>query len=268
MAELLRKPVSKHGKTHDITPQTAGWNYVGFSLHHLDEGEKFSEYNDENEILIVMIEGLAHFTGAGTDWGILGDRMNVFEKTPPHCLYVPNGSEFECTAKTACVVAIGKAPGIGGHKARKIGPDGIVLTERGTGTNKRFINNIAMENEDYCDSLLVTEVFTPSGHWSSYPSHRHDEDDFPRITYLEETYYHRLNPASGFGIQRVYTEDGSLDETMAVSDGDVVLVPKGHHPCAAPYGFEMYYLNIMAGPLRKWRFLPDPAVEWILERDS
>jgi 5-deoxy-glucuronate isomerase len=181
---------------------------------------------------------------------------------------MPNSSEFECTAKTPCVVAIGKAPGTGGHKARKIGPDGITLTERGTGTNKRFINNIAMENEDYCDSLLVTEVFTPAGHWSSYPSHRHDEDDFPRITYLEETYYHRLNPASGFGIQRVYTEDGSLDETMAVSDGDVVLVPKGHHPCAAPYGFEMYYLNIMAGPLRKWRFLPDPAVEWILEQDS
>ena len=268
MANLLRKPVSTHGKTHDITPQTAGWRYVGFSLHHLDEGEIITEYSDQNEILIVMIEGLAHFTGAGVDWGILGDRMNVFEKTPPHCLYMPNSSEFECTAKTPCVVAIGKAPGKGGHKARKIGPDGITLAERGTGTNKRFINNIAMENEDYCDSLLVTEVFTPAGHWSSYPSHRHDEDDFPRITYLEETYYHRLNPASGFGIQRVYTEDGSLDETMAVSDGDVVLVPKGHHPCAAPYGFEMYYLNIMAGPLRKWRFLPDPAVEWILEQDS
>ena len=86
---------------------------------------------------------------------------------------MPNSSEFECTAKTPYVVAIGKAPGTGGHKARKIGPDGITLTERGTGTNKRFINNIAMENEDYCDSLLVTEVFTPAGHWSSYPSHRH-----------------------------------------------------------------------------------------------
>ena len=268
MANLLRKPVRAHGKTHDITPETAGGRYVGVSLHQLDEGEIITEYRDQNEILIVMIEGLAHFTGAGVDWGILGDRMNVFEKTPPHCLYMPNSSEFECTAKTPCVVAIGKAPGPGGHNARKLGPDGITLTERGAGTNKRFINNIAMENEDYCDSLLVTEVFTPAGHWSSYPSHRHDEDDFPRITYLEETYYHRLNPASGFGIQRVYTEDGSLDETMAVSDGDVVLVPKGHHPCAAPYGFEMYYLNIMAGPLRKWRFLPDPAVEWILEQDS
>ena len=268
MINLLCKPVSKYGKIHNITAHSAGWNYVGFSLFQLNEGEKISEYNDENEMLIVMIEGLAHFIGADIDWGVLGDRMDVFEKKPPHCLYLPNGSKFECTAKTACVIAIGIAQGKGGHKARKIGPDGIVLTERGRGTNKRFINNIAMENEDYCDSLLVTEVFTPAGHWSSYPSHRHDEDDFPRITYLEETYYHRLKPASGFGIQRVYTEDGSLDQTMAVSDGDVVLVPRGHHPCAAPYGFEMYYLNIMAGPLRKWRFLPDPAVKWILEQDS
>lgn len=156
----------------------------------------------------------------------------------------------------------------GGHKAQKLGPDGIVLTERGTGTNTRYINNIAMEDRDTCDSLIVTEVFTPSGNWSSFPSHRHDEDDFPRITYLEETYYHRIAPDDGFGIQRVYTEDGSLDETMAVRDGDVVLVPKGHHPCAAVYGYDMYYLNVMAGPLRKWRFQFDPAVTWIAERDQ
>jgi len=215
----------------------------------------------------VMVEGKARIAGAGQDWGVLGDRMNVFEKTPPHCLYLPNGTEWEAKAETDCVLAVCSAPGIGGHDARRIGPDGITLTERGKGTNTRHINNIAMENEDYCDSLLVTEVFTPAGHWSSYPSHRHDEDDYPRITYLEETYYHRLNPASGFGIQRVYTDDLQLNETMAVSDGDVVLVPRGHHPCGAPYGFEMYYLNVMAGPLRKWRFVPAPAVEWIMERD-
>ena len=88
------------------------------------------------------------------------------------------------------------------------------------------------------------------------------------MTYLEETYYHRLNPSQGFGVQRVYTEDGSLDETMAVKDGDVVLVPKGHQPCAAPYGYEMYYLNVMAGPLRKWRFKNDPDHDWIAQRDA
>jgi 5-deoxy-glucuronate isomerase len=150
--------------------------------------------------------------------------------------------------------------GKGGHEARRIGPDGITLTQRGQGTNTRYINNIAMEGEDY----LVTEVFTPAGHWSSYPSHRHDEDDYPNITYLEETYYHRLNPGNVFGIQRVYTDDGQLDETMAVSDGDVVLVPRGHHPCGAPYGIEMYYLNVMAGPHRNWRFVPAPEVEHLL----
>ncbi|MPQ95850.1 5-deoxy-glucuronate isomerase [Thioclava sp. JE_KL1] len=268
MTDLLRKPFGTHGKVHEITPQSAGWRYVGFSLYRLRAGESAAEATGPNEAILVMVEGKARVVAAGQDWGVLGERMNVFEKTPPHCLYVPNDQDWEAVAETDCTIAVCTAPGKGGHEARKIGPDGISLTERGKGTNTRYINNIAMEGEDYCDSLLVTEVFTPAGHWSSYPSHRHDEDDFPRITYLEETYYHRLNPAQGFGIQRVYTEDGTLDETMAVSDGDVVLVPRGHHPCGAPYGFEMYYLNVMAGPRRNWRFQADPAVQWIMDRDA
>ncbi len=268
MADLLRKPFGARGKVHQITPQSAGWRYVGFSLYHLKPGDPAAEATGDTEVILVMVEGKAQVTGAGQDWGTLGERMNVFEKSSPHCLYLPNGTEWSVEAETDCVLAVCSAPGKGGHAARRIGPGGISLTERGKGTNTRHINNIAMENEDYCDSLLVTEVFTPAGHWSSYPSHRHDEDDFPRITYLEETYYHRLNPSSGFGIQRVYTDDGLLDETMAVKDGDVVLVPRGHHPCGAPYGFEMYYLNVMAGPRRNWRFVPAPEVEWIMERDG
>ena len=268
MSPLLRKPFGTHGKVHEITALSAGWRYVGFSLYRLREGERVEEALGANEAILVMVEGKAEIRAAGRDWGTLGDRMDVFAKTPPHCLYVPNGSQWEAVAATDCTIAVCSAPGRGGHPARRIGPDGITLTTRGKGTNTRHINNIAMENEDTCDALLVTEVFTPPGHWSSYPSHRHDEDDFPRITYLEETYYPRLNPASGFGVQRVYTDDGRLDETMAVHDGDVVLVPRGHHPCGAPYGFEMYYLNVMAGPLRKWRFVPDPNVEWIMKRDA
>jgi len=261
MAELLKKPFGNHGKLHQITPQSAGWRFVGFSLYRLRPGECVSEVTGDREVILVMVEGKATVTAAGQDWGELGERMNVFEKTPPHCLYVPDGNTWQATATIDCTIAVCSAPGLGGHAARRIGPEGIELMRRGEGTNTRYINNIAMENEDYCDSLLVTEVFTPAGHWSSYPSHRHDEDDFPRITYLEETYYHRLNPADGFGIQRVYTDDGQLDETMAVKDGDVVCVPRGHHPCGAPYGFEMYYLNVMAGPLRKWRFVAAPEVE-------
>ncbi|SMR71826.1 5-deoxyglucuronate isomerase [Aliiroseovarius halocynthiae] len=268
MSKLLHKPIRSNGKVHDITPESADWTYVGFGLHKLKAGDSVSDATGENEVILVMVEGKAAITGAGQDWGVLGDRMNVFEKTPPHSLYLPNGSDWQVAAQTDCVIAVCAAPGKGGHPARKIGPDGITLTQRGTGANTRYINNIAMEAEDFCDSLLVTEVFTPAGNWSSYPSHRHDEDDYPHITYLEETYYHRLNPADGFGIQRVYTDDGSLDETMAVSDGDVVCVPKGHHPCGAPYGFEMYYLNVMAGPLRKWRFELAPEVKQIAERDA
>lgn len=264
MADLLHKPFGTHGKVHQITPADAGWRHVGFSLYRLRAGETAAEATGANEAILVMVEGRARLHAADRDWGELGQRMSVFEKTPPHCLYVPNGHDWRAVATTDCVIAVCLAPGKGGHSARRIGPDGITLTARGEGTNQRHINNIAMEAEDYCDSLLVTEVFTPAGHWSSYPSHRHDEDDFPRITYLEETYYHRLDPADGWAIQRVYTDDGRLDETMAVQDGDVVCVPRGHHPCGAPPGFELYYLNVMAGPRRNWRFVSAPEVEQLL----
>ena len=234
MAKLMVKPQGTRGKVHDVTPASAGWGYVGFGLYRLAPGETVAEPTGDREVMLVLVEGRAQIGAGDDDFGVMGERMDVFEKTPPHCLYVPNGSDWSATAVTDCTLAVCAAPGKGGHKARRIGPEGITLTQRGQGANTRFINNIAMENEDYCDSLLVTEVFTPQGNWSSYPPHRHDEDDFPRMTYLEETYYHRLNPAQGYGIQRVFTEDGSLDETMAVQNHDVVLVPKGHHPCGAP----------------------------------
>ncbi|RDD92721.1 5-deoxy-glucuronate isomerase [Paracoccus pantotrophus] len=266
MSRLLRRPFGSHGEVHRITPADARWRYVGFSLYRLRAGESAAGATGTDEAILVMVEGKARISGAGRDWGVLGDRLDVFEKTPPHCLYLPNGSDWRAEAESDCVIAVCSAPGKGGHQARRIGPDGITLTQRGEGSNARFINNIAMEAEDWCDSLLVTEVFTPAGNWSSYPSHRHDEDDFPRITYLEETYYHRLNPKDGWAVQRVYTDDGSLDEVMAVKDGDVVLVPRGHHPCGAPYGFELYYLNVMAGPRRAWRFAKAPEVEHIMRK--
>ncbi len=268
MANLQRKPQGTSGKVHDVTPASAGWTYVGFSLYRLTAGETVGEQTFDREVILVVVEGKVHLNGAGQDWGVLGDRMNVFEKTPPHCLYLPGDSSWTATAETDCCLAVCSAPAMEGHLAQRLGPEGIELTPRGKGANTRFVNNIAMEGRDVADSLLVTEVFTPPGNWSSYPSHRHDEDDFPRMTFLEESYYHRVNPEQGFAIQRVYTEDGSLDETMTVKNHDVVLVPRGHHPCAAPYGYELYYLNVMAGPLRKWRFENDPDHNWIYERDS
>lgn len=266
MAELLVKPAGTNGKVHDITPQSAGWTYVGFGLYRLAPGETAAEATGQREAILVLVEGKARISASGQDFGLLGERMDVFERAKPHCVYVPDHADWTAVAETGCTLAVCTAPGRGGHPARII--DGIGLEQRGKGTNTRYIHPIAMEDKDVADSLLVTEVFTPSGHWSSYPPHRHDEDDFPAMTYLEETYYHRLSPRQGFGFQRVFTEDGALDETMAVADGDVVLVPKGHHPCAAPYGYEMYYLNVMAGPLRKWRFRNHPDHDWIARRDA
>jgi 5-deoxy-glucuronate isomerase len=265
MTNLLRRPTGSTGKVHDITPESAGWGYVGFGLYRLAAGETVAEATGDSEVLLVLVEGKAKIRAGREDFGELGDRMDVFEGKTPHCAYIPNRSDWQATATTACTLAVCTAPGKGNFPARVI--TDIGFEERGKGTNTRYIHPIAMEQADVADSLLVTEVFTPAGNWSSYPPHRHDEDAYPEMTYLEETYYHRLNPPQGFGIQRVFTEDGSLDETMAVHDHDVVLVPKGHHPCGAPYGYEMYYLNVMAGPLRKWRFRNHPDHDWIFQRD-
>ena len=195
MADLLRKPIAATGKVHDITAANAGWGYVGFGLYHLQPGETVTEATEDREVILVLVEGKAEISSGEQYFGKLGERMDVFERIPPHCIYIPNSSEWTATATTALTLAVCTAPGKGEHEANIIGPAGIELETRGNGGNTRYIHNIAMENRDVADSLLVTEVFTPQGNWSSYPPHRHDLDDYPSMTYLEETYYHRLNPA-------------------------------------------------------------------------
>lgn len=268
MTDLLRRPATAAGKIHDITPESAGWGYVGFGLYRLSPGQRASELTGDRETILVLVEGRARVATAGHDFGELGQRMTVWDQTPPHAVYVPGDSDWTAEATTDCTLAICTAPAQGTYSAARIGPEGIDRVTRGKGANTRYIHPIAMEERDVAGSLLVTEVYTPAGNWSSYPPHRHDVDDFPAMTYLEETYYHRLNPAQGYAHQRVFTEDGSLDETMTVHDHDVVLVPKGHHPCGAPYGYDLYYLNVMAGPLRKWRFKNHPDHDWIAQKDA
>jgi len=195
-----------------------------------------------------MVEGKAHLATPEVEFGLQGQRMSVFECKTPHAVYVPNGTSWTTRAETDCTIAVCSAPGTGGHAAAAIDPRSIPLLERGKGANTRYIHPIAMHDADIADSLMITEVFTPQGNWSSYPPHRHNADEGDEMTYLEETYYHRINPPQGFGIQRVFKEDGTLDETMAVSDGDTVLVPHGHHTFGAPCDYYMYYLSVMADP--------------------
>src|SRR5215207_6044284 len=133
MTRLLRKPFGTHGKVHEITPASAGWRYVGFSLWRLRAGDTAAEPTGDRGVIIVLIEGKARVSGAGQDWGVRGERMNVCEKSPPHCLYLPDGAEWQAVAETECVIAVCSAPGKRGRHARRIGPDGITLTERGKG---------------------------------------------------------------------------------------------------------------------------------------
>ena len=126
------------------------------------------------------------------------------------------------------------------------------------------IRDSILPETEPADRLLVVEVITPAGNWSSYPPHKHDTDNLPEESYLEETYYHRVNPPQGYVLHRVYDDIRELDETMAAEDRTVVLVPRGYHPVGAPHGYESYYLNVMAGPKRIWKFKNDPAHEWML----
>ena len=251
-------------RTLHITPETAGWDYVGFDLHKLAAGETVSMGTGDREVCLVFVTGRGKAFAAGEDFGVLGERMTVFDGRP-WSLYVPAASEWSLTAVTDLEVAACSAPGApGGHPPRVIAPDSHEVMTRGKGNNVRYVTDIINET-DPADSLLVVEVITPAGNASSYPPHKHDRDAFPEETRLEEVYYHRLDPPQGFGFQRVYTDDRSLDEAMTIEDGDATLVPRGYHPCATLHGYDLYYLNVMAGPKRIWRFFNDPAHAWMLK---
>jgi len=252
------------GRAIQVTPQSAGWAYVGFDLHRLAPGERVVGGEAEREVCLVLISGRAAISAGGRDFGVIGERMNPFQGKP-WSVYAPAGAEWSVTAEGDLELAVCTAPGApGSHEPRLIGPDDVHQETRGKGANVRHVTNILPEWEP-ADSLLVVEVITPGGNTSSYPPHKHDVDNLPHESALEEVYYHRLNPPQGFAMQRVYTDDRSLDETMTVEDGDVTLVPRGYHPCAALHGYDLYYLNVMAGPKRIWRFHNEPAHEWLLK---
>lgn len=244
-----------------VTPESAGWQYVGFEAVRLAGGEVVERSFADREACVVVVSGTVHVRSAAGEWRDLGGRPDPFSG-PPEAAYFPPGVAFRVEAAGGeAEIGICTAPASVGTAARALRGDDVEVVRRGYDVHERTVGNIMMANAA-AERLLVTEVITPSGHWSSYPPHKHDRDALPDESLLEETYYHRVAPASGFGLQRVYTDDGSLDETVAVHDRDVVLVPRGYHTVAAPPGVAVYYLNVMAGPSRKWAFTDDPALAW------
>ncbi|AIC19554.1 MULTISPECIES: 5-deoxy-glucuronate isomerase [Pseudomonas] len=250
--------------------------YVGFAAYRLSLGESLPLSAGDKELCLVLLSGRIGIQGEAPGqgafgWDNLGDRQSVFEDKSPFAVYLPPGSQAQVTALSDVQIAVCAAPGCtakssaaNGLGPRLIRPESMKRSVRGKGANTRYVCDILPDSEP-AHSLLVVEVRTPSGHSSSYPPHKHDTDDLPHQSFLEETYYHQVNPPQGFVFQRVYTDDRSIDEAMAVEHGDLVVVPKGYHPVSVPYGYESYYLNVMAGPKRVWQFHNDPQHSWLLD---
>ena len=261
---LLVKSNPSQPKLVSVTPESAGWHFVGFSAHRLAAGQSTEVRQPGRELCIVVLSGRVAIRSGGRQWSGLGGRASVFEERSPHALYLPDGSDVSIAAESDAEVGVASAPGGGSLPARLIAPESMRRLVRGSGSNTRYVCDILPETEP-AEHLLVVEVRTPGGHSSSYPPHKHDTDALPDESSLEETYYHRLDPPQGFAFQRVYTDDRSLDESMAVENHDVVMVPRGYHPVVVPHGYQSYYLNVMAGPKREWHFRNDPMHEWMLK---
>ena len=264
MPKLLVKPKKGAGRVISVTPKSAKWKYVGHDVWNTPKGNIAKGLEEKRETCLVFISGKGRVKVDGKDLGELGERMNVFEGKP-WSVYIPPKLKWSVEASTDLVLNVCTAPAKGKFETRVIAPDQLIVITRGKGSNTRYVTNILPETDPLAESLLVVEVITPNGSTSSYPSHKHDKNNLPHESLLEETYYHRMNPPQGFAFQRVYTDDRKLDESMAVENGDVVMVPKGYHPCATIHGYDLYYLNVMAGPVRIWKFNNAKEHEWLLK---
>jgi 5-deoxy-glucuronate isomerase len=249
---------------HTLTPEEAGWNYLSFLVRRLAPGRPFCFQTGDSEAAIVVLGGIIDVRSTGGHWSAVGGRRDVFDG-PPFALYLPLGTDVEASSRKGAAIAVGLAPSEREGLPRLIRPEDVARELRGAGNAARTIYHVIPPGFP-AHRLLVAEVLTPPGHWSSYPPHKHDADRPPQEADLEEVYYHRQDRPQGFAFQRVYTDEGDLDETLTVGDGDLVLVPRGYHVVAQAYGYRGYYLNVLAGDRRSMAATDDAAHAWIREQ--
>jgi 5-deoxy-glucuronate isomerase len=252
MSELLLKA----GGWEQVTPESAGWNYLYFGVR---EGS-FASETGEGEVALVPLGGRCRVEAEGESWE-LGGRANVFEGMP-WALYLPRDTAYSVEALGPLELAISGARCERRLEPALVRPEDVEIEVRGAGNATRQINHI-LKPEFPAERLLVVEVFTPSGNWSSYPPHKHDEDLPPGEVVLEETYYFRTARPEAFAVQRLYSSSHGLDVTATVRDGDLMLVPFGYHTTAAAHGYDLYYLNALAGDRRSMASADDPALHWV-----
>jgi 5-deoxy-glucuronate isomerase len=237
----------------DLTPRALGWAQIHFGVRHLRAGAVWSGLSRDEERCLVLLRGefVAGWDGASHR---VGPRADVFSGYP-HAVYLPARTPFTIVATAACEIADCRARSTAAFSPRVIGPEDCGYEIRGGGNATRQIVDIVPPAFP-ADRLLICEVYTPGGNWSSYPPHKHDVDDPPREVDLEEIYYFRYDDPNGYGFHRVYTR--RRDETVRVSHGDVVAVRDGYHPFVTAYGYDAYYLNVLAGPRRSMAASDDP----------
>jgi 5-deoxy-glucuronate isomerase len=263
MSALLLKPSGAPGEVMSVTQDRAGWQTISLRVIRLEKQQKQIVSQPAEELTLVMLGGQATVRAGGERWESLGARANVFAGMP-HALYLPVGTEqVEIEALTnACEVAVCGARATRKFPAALIQPSSVEVEIRGGGNATRQINHI-LKPDFPADRLLVVEVYTPSGNWSSYPPHKHDVHNPPGEVDLDEIYFYKISQPEGFAIQRVYTRDGRRNETLTVRDNELVLIPDGYHPVVAAHGYDCYYLNVLAGSARSMAASDDPDYAWV-----
>ncbi len=252
-----------------VTPQTAGWEHLNFCAVRLTRAQSWSFDTGPNELALVILGGTCNVTSNAGQWLNLGGRANVFAGMPT-TLYLPRKTRFTVTTTSDLLdFACGWAQAAHDHPARLVKPADVAVEIRGGGNATRQINKMIPPGFE-CDRLVVVEVYTPPGNWSSYPPHKHDQRKLDANgnlleADLEEVYFYKIDRPEGYAYQRIYNEDRSLDELIFVQDSCLVLSPEGYHPVVAAHGYTAYYLNILAGSDQSLAATDDPAYSWIKE---
>ena len=269
-SKLLIQPSTTSGEYTMVTPEQAAWELLHFAARRMSAGEQWEFDTGEQEFGIVVLGGTCSAETSRGAWKSIGRRANVFDGMP-YTLYLPRRTEVRIEAsEDELDLGYGWCETDRDHPAKLISPEEVRVEIRGGGNATRQINDMIPPGFD-CHRLVVVEVYTPSGNWSSYPPHKHDvhresESGDLLEADLEETYFYKQDRPEGYAIQRVYTSDGSLDEVVLARSDDVVLVPEGYHPVVSAHGYNTYYLNFLAGSAQSLANVDDPEHAWVKQR--
>ena len=253
-----------------LTAKEADWQYLNFTARTMKAGQEWKHNTGENEGALVLLGGTCSVFSSKGEWKNIGRRANVFSGMP-WSVYLPRNTEFTVVAESENLdFAFGWCPTDEDHPAQLVTPQDSPVEIRGGGNATRQINGIIPPGFD-CHRLVVVEVYTPAGSWSSYPPHKHDvhrTDENGQVIEadLEEIYFYKIDKPEGFAIQRVYNDDKSLDELNLAHNNDIVLVPEGYHPVAAAPGYNVYYLNFLAGSHQSLANVDDPDFTWLQQQ--